>query len=94
MEKLFLEKLKSQIIQYLQRAKMGLARSFQVSSIIPNFTVLENVILAIQGNLGLTFKFWKPVSKNQELIEAAHGYLDQVDLKNAYVCYCIRIESW
>ena len=63
------------------RAKMGLARSFQVSSIIPNFTVLENVILAIQGNLGLTFKFWKPVSKNQELIEAAHGYLDQVDLK-------------
>ena len=65
----------------LARAKMGLARSFQVSSIIPNFTVLENVILAIQGNLGLTFKFWKPVSKNQELIEAAHGYLDQVDLK-------------
>ena len=63
------------------RAKMGLARSFQVSSIIPNFTVLENVILAIQGNLGLTFKFWKPVSKNQELIKAAHGYLDQVDLK-------------
>ena len=27
------------------RAKMGLARSFQVSSIIPNFTVLENVII-------------------------------------------------
>ena len=64
-----------------QRAKMGLARSFQVSSIIPSFTVLENVILAIQGNLGQTFKFWKPVSKNQELINAAHGYLDQVDLK-------------
>ena len=35
-----------------ERAKMGLARSFQVSSVIPNFTVLENVILAIQGNLG------------------------------------------
>ena len=64
-----------------QRAKLGLARSFQVSSIIPSFTVLENVILAIQGNLGQTFKFWKPVSKNQELINAAHGYLDQVDLK-------------
>jgi len=38
-----------------QRAKMGLARSFQVSSIIPSFTVLENVILAIQGNLGTDF---------------------------------------
>ena len=64
-----------------ERAKMGLARSFQVSSVIPNFTVLENVILAIQGNLGQTFKFWKPVSKNQEFIYAAHVYLDQVDMK-------------
>jgi branched-chain amino acid transport system ATP-binding protein len=64
-----------------ERAKMGLARSFQVSSVIPNFTVLENVILAIQGNLGQTFKFWKPVSKNQELIYAAQVYLDQVDMK-------------
>lgn len=64
-----------------ERAKMGLARSFQVSSVIPNFTVLENVILAIQGNLGQTFKFWNPVSKNQELINAAQVYLDQVDMK-------------
>ena len=64
-----------------ERAKMGLARSFQVSSVIPNFTVLENVILAIQGNLGQTFKFWKPVSKNHELINAAHIYLEQVDMK-------------
>ena len=64
-----------------ERAKMGLARSFQVSSVIPNFTVLENVILAIQGNLGQTFIFWKPVSKNQELINAAQVYLDQVDMK-------------
>ena len=64
-----------------ERAKMGLARSFQVSSVIPNFTVLENVILAIQGNLGQTFKFWKPVSKNHELINAAHIYLGQVDMK-------------
>ena len=64
-----------------ERAKMGLARSFQVSSVIPNFTVLENVILAIQGNLGQTFKFWKPVSKNYELINAAQIYLEQVDMK-------------
>ena len=64
-----------------ERAKMGLARSFQVSSVIPNFTVLENVILAIQGNLGQTFKFWKPVSKNHELINAAYIYLEQVDMK-------------
>ena len=64
-----------------ERAKMGLARSFQVSSVIPNVTVLENVILAIQGNLGQTFKFGEPVSKSQELINAAQVYLDQVDMK-------------
>ena len=79
--KIFLGEVEISNHPVFARAKMGLARSFQISSIIPNFTVLENIILAIQGNLGQTFRFWKPVSKNQELIDAAHGYLDQVDLK-------------
>ena len=79
--KIILEKNEISNHQVFERTKMGLARSFQVSSVIPNFTALENVILAIQGNLGQTFKFWKPVSKNQGLINAAQVYLDQVDLK-------------
>jgi branched-chain amino acid transport system ATP-binding protein len=79
--KIILEENEISNHQVFERTKMGLARSFQVSSVIPNFTVLENVILAIQGNLGQTFKFWKPVSKNQGLINAAQVYLDQVDLK-------------
>ena len=79
--KIILEKNEISNHPVFERAKMGLARSFQVSSVIPNFTVLENVILAIQGNLGQTFKFWKPVSKNHELINAAHIYLEQVDMK-------------
>ena len=48
-----------------ERAKMGLARSFQVSSVIPNFTVLENVILAIQIHIGPTFKFLNPIYNNK-----------------------------
>ena len=79
--KIILEENEISNHQVFERTKMGLARSFQVSSVIPNFTALENVILAIQGNLGQTFKFWKPVSKNQGLINAAQVYLDQVDLK-------------
>ena len=79
--KIILEKNEISNHPVFERTKMGLARSFQVSSVIPNFTALENVILAIQGNLGQTFKFWKPVSKNQGLINAAQVYLDQVDLK-------------
>ena len=63
--KIILEENEISNYQVFERTKMGLARSFQVSSVIPNFTALENVILAIQGNLGQTFKFWKPVSKNQ-----------------------------
>ena len=79
--KIILEENEISNHQVFERTKMGLARSFQVSSVIPNFTALENVILAIQGNIGQTFKFWKPVSKNQGLINAAQVYLDQVDLK-------------
>ena len=79
--KIILEENEISNHQVFERTKMWLARSFQVSSVIPNFTALENVILAIQGNLGQTFKFWKPVSKNQGLINAAQVYLDQVDLK-------------
>ena len=79
--KIILEENEISNHQVFERTKMGLARSFQVSSVIPNITALENVIVAIQGNLGQTFKFWKPVSKNQGLINAAQVYLDQVDLK-------------
>ena len=38
------------------RAELGLARSFQVSSILPGFSALENVALAVQSRAGSSFR--------------------------------------
>ena len=49
------------------RARLGMARSFQVSSVASEFTVLQNVVLAAQGASGATFRFFRPVMR-----DAAH----------------------
>ncbi|MGH2342406.1 ABC transporter ATP-binding protein [Segnochrobactraceae bacterium EtOH-i3] len=41
-------------------AKRGLVRSFQISSVFPNLTALENVRVALQQKRGASFDFWKP----------------------------------
>src|SRR5213075_2893015 len=44
-----------------RRARKGLARSFQITSIYPEFTALDNVALAVQAHAGHSFRFWAPV---------------------------------
>lgn len=63
-----------------QRALAGLARSFQVSSIMPEFTVLQNIMLAAQGVSGVTFRFFRPAMKDKSLRSAAEGCLLRVGL--------------
>jgi branched-chain amino acid transport system ATP-binding protein len=41
-------------------ARMGLARSFQISAVFPHLTVLENVRIALQRKRGASFDFWRP----------------------------------
>ena len=43
---------------------MGLARSFQITSLFANFTALENVALAVQAHAGHSFRFWRPPASN------------------------------
>ena len=43
-----------------RRARKGLARSFQITSIYPEFTTLDNVALAVQAHAGHSFRFWSP----------------------------------
>lgn len=62
------------------RTKAGLARSFQVSSIIPEFTVLQNTMLAVQGHSGRSYYFFMPVLWDVELREKARGFLAEVGL--------------
>src|SRR5471030_1808748 len=40
-------------------ARMGLARSFQISAVFPHLTVGENVRVALQRKLGISFHFWR-----------------------------------
>lgn len=63
-----------------RRAKLGLARSFQITSIIPAFTALENTALAVQAGAGSSFRFLWPAADETALNDAAMAALDQVGL--------------
>ena len=62
------------------RSRLGLARSFQITSLFPNFTALENVALAVQAHAGHSFRFWRAARKEPELRESARAALDRVGI--------------
>jgi branched-chain amino acid transport system ATP-binding protein len=64
------------------RAALGFARSFQIASIFPSFTVIENVALAVQACSGSSFRFWRPVKQEQAIYLAAAEVLRQVGLED------------
>jgi branched-chain amino acid transport system ATP-binding protein len=49
------------------RVHCGLARSFQITHILPRFTALENVALAVQARTGSSFRFWQPTANDTGL---------------------------
>ena len=63
-----------------RRSLLGLARSFQVTSLFPDFTALDNVALAVQAHAGHSFRFWKAARRERELREAALAALDRVGM--------------
>ncbi len=63
-----------------RRARLGLARSFQITSVIPAFTALENVALAVQAGAGSSFRFLRPAASEQALNAPAMAALDQVGI--------------
>jgi len=65
-----------------KRARCGLARSFQITSVVMPMTLLENVMLAVQGSSGHSFRFWKPVKQDQEMVSAAMMSLTEVGLED------------
>jgi branched-chain amino acid transport system ATP-binding protein len=62
------------------RARLGLARTFQVSSVAPDMSALRNVMLAVQAASGRVFRFFRPVSRDRELVAAAMSHLETVGL--------------
>ena len=61
-------------------ARKGLVRSFQISAVFPNLTVLENVRVALQRRLGTSFHFWLPQRTLEVLDDRAMEVLASVDL--------------
>ena len=65
-----------------RRARLGMARSFQITSVIMPMTLLENVMLAVQGGSGHSFGFWSPVQRDRAMEAAAMSSLAEVGLED------------
>ena len=63
-----------------RRARMGIARSYQVTSVFLEFTAQQNVMLAVQAATGESMSFWQRVSDDRRLTEPALQLLHQVGL--------------
>ena len=63
-----------------ERARRGLGRTFQVSSLAPEFSALRNVMLAVQAVSDSSFRFFRPVMRDDSLIEPAMAALHRVGL--------------
>ena len=64
-----------------KRARKGLARSFQITSVYPGFTALENVALGVQARSGHSFRFWRDARSDPALTGPARQVLEEVGLK-------------
>ncbi|MCT4332389.1 ABC transporter ATP-binding protein [Paracoccus sp. YLB-12] len=63
-----------------RRVRAGMSRSFQITSILPGFTALENVASAVQARSGSSFRFFSPVAEESALNDQALAALDRVGI--------------
>lgn len=68
-------------IPSFRRALLGLARSYQITSVFLEFSALENTALAAQAHDGLSFGMWRPAASEERLNVLAAGALDEVGLE-------------
>ena len=64
-----------------QRARLGLGRTFQISALAMEYTVLENAVLGAVGQSGSVFRFFKPAMKDAALLSRARDALARVGLE-------------
>lgn len=63
-----------------RRSQLGLARSFQITSVLLDFTALDNVALSLQAHAGHSFRFWRNARCERNLREPARRALKRVGL--------------
>lgn len=65
-----------------RRARLGLGRTFQASSVFGSLSVRENVRLAVQAHRGGSMKLWRRAAADREVAAAADAALDRVGLSH------------
>ena len=63
-----------------RRAHLGQARSFQLTSLFPNLTILKNVLLALLGTQPSRFQMFRPAIAKGHLLSKAQELLESIDL--------------
>ncbi len=63
-----------------RRSRLGIARSFQITSLFRDFTALDNAALAVQAHRGHSFRFWRDARGEADLRKPAHEALARVGL--------------
>ena len=63
-----------------RRSQLGLARSFQVTTLFSDFTAIDNVALSVQAHAGHSFRFWRDARRETDLREPARAALVRVGL--------------
>jgi branched-chain amino acid transport system ATP-binding protein len=74
-----------------RRSALGLARSFQITSLFLDFTVLDNVALAVQAHAGHSFRFWRPARSEAKLRQPARAALARVGLESRADVVCANL---
>ena len=63
-----------------RRVRLGIARTFQITSLLPRFSALENTALAVQARSGSSFRFFRTAARERALNDEAMAALETVGL--------------
>ncbi len=74
-----------------RRARLGLARVFQITSVLPEYTALENVALAVQARTGSAFRMIRPASDDADATSDAMQTLERLGLAARHSVLAARL---
>jgi len=80
--KIFLEGKEISNLSSEQRTQKGIARTFQVSSIINNFSLIDNIKLSLIGKNKRSLDFLSNLNLDQQAYKEAYGFLKEVNLED------------